>query len=69
LGAAIMLVAMSAGIGGLLYIGILIAFGRVALRLWHRSSRLSKVLAACLVPALFWSHLMSKSTRQFMQCS
>lgn len=58
------LVTLTAGLGGLMYISILIAFGWLALHLWQRPSRLSKVLAACLVPALFWSHLMSKGPRQ-----
>lgn len=64
LAAATTLISLAAGRSGLLYIGLLIALGLAALRLWQRPSRRSKMLAACLVPALFWSHLMSKGTRQ-----
>lgn len=64
LAAAITVVALATGLGSLLGIALFIWLGRIAIRLWHSPSRLSKVLAACLVPALFWSHLMSKGTRQ-----
>jgi len=64
LAAATTIIVLAIGLGGLLSIVLLVWIGRLAVRLWHRPSRLSKVLAACLMPALFWSHLMSKGTRQ-----
>ena len=64
LAAGITVVALATGLSSLLGIALFIWLGRIAMRLWESPSRLSKVLAACLVPALFWSHLMSKGTRQ-----
>lgn len=62
--AAITVVALATGLSGLLSLALLMGLGRLALHLWHRPSGRSKLLAACLVPALAWSHLMSKGTRQ-----
>lgn len=64
LAAAITIVTLATGLVGPIYISFLLGIGRIALRLLDSPSRLSKVLAACLAPALFWSHLMSKGTRQ-----
>lgn len=67
LATAATVIAMATGLSGLLGIAISIWLGRIALRRWHSPSRLSKVFAACLMPALFWSHLMSKGTRQLIK--
>lgn len=64
LATAITVVALAAGWSGLVGIALFIWLGRFAIHLWESPSRLSKVFAACLVPALFWSHLMSKGTRK-----
>jgi hypothetical protein len=51
------------GFEGILYVAELCAWGAVAIYLWQKQSRVSNIIAACLVPALLWTKFMPKATR------
>jgi hypothetical protein len=61
------LIIVVTGLRGLAYIAVLGAVGSLSAHLWQKDSRACKVIAAWLMPSLFWAWLMSKKTRLAIQ--